>query len=145
MNYTNSSCTIFNQNVILQNVLIPPIVYHLNLNLKKYPKQIYHPVIDLKVKLLVKIVVNFEMQTIFSKRPILNVSQLLSTPLTTINETFFMKNKRATSQFFGTVTLTTQSGFYLLKFNKRNTENTRARCEMCLKLTVKTPERRQRP
>ena len=31
-------------------------------------------------------------------------------------------------------------GIYLLKVNNRNT---RARCEICSKLTIKTPERRQ--
>ena len=36
-------------------------------------------------------------------------------PLTTINKTFFMNNKRAISQLFGNVTLNTQSGFYLFK------------------------------
>ena len=30
-------------------------------------------------------------------------------------------------------------GIYLLKFNNRNTKK---RCEICLKLTIKTPERR---
>ena len=40
--------------------------------------------------------------------------------------------------------LTRQSGFYLFKVNNRNIKNTRARCEMCLKLTVSTPEQRQR-
>ena len=30
-------------------------------------------------------------------------------------------------------------GIYLLKFNNRNT---RTRCEICSKLTIKTPERR---
>ena len=41
------------------------------------------------------------------------------------------------------VTLTTQPEFQLFKFNNSNTKNTRAKCEMCLKLTVSTPERRQ--
>ena len=44
---------------------------------------------------------------------------------------------------FGTVALTTHPEFYLLKVNNRNTKNIRAICEMCLKLTVRTPERRQ--
>ena len=54
-----------------------------------------------------------------------------------------MNNKRAISWFFGTVTLTTQPEFYLFKVNNRSTKNTRARYEMCLKLTITTPERRQ--
>ena len=33
-----------------------------------------------------------------------------------------------------------QAGIYLLKVNNRNT---RTRCEICSKLTIKTPERRQ--
>ena len=32
------------------------------------------------------------------------------------------------------------AGNYMFKFNNRNT---RTRCEICLKLTIKTPERRQ--
>ena len=32
------------------------------------------------------------------------------------------------------------AGIYLLRIDKRNT---RARCEICSKLTIKTPERRQ--
>ena len=43
---------------------------------------------------------------------------------------------------FGTVALTTQPGFSLFQVN-RNTKNTRARYEMCVKLTVMTPEQRQ--
>ena len=39
--------------------------------------------------------------------------------------------------------LITQAVFYLFKFN-RNTKNIRVIREMCLKLTVRTPERRQR-
>ena len=65
--------------------------------------------------------------------------QGLNSPLTT----FFTNNKRTISRFFATVTPTTQLGFYLLKVNNRNTKNTRARCEMCLKIIVRTPERRQ--
>ena len=41
------------------------------------------------------------------------------------------------------MTFTTHSGFYQLKVNDRNTKNVKARCEMCLKLKVRTPERRQ--
>ena len=55
----------------------------------------------------------------------------------------FTNNTRAISRFFGTVTLTTQLGFYQFKVNNRNTNNTRARYEMCLKLTVMTAEQGQ--
>ena len=68
------------------------------------------------------------------------MSQVLSSPPTTINQTLLTNNKRAISQYFGTVALTTQPRFYLFKVNDRNTKNTRARCGMCLKLTVKTPD-----
>ena len=56
---------------------------------------------------------------------------------------FFTNNKRAISQRFGTVTLTNQSGIYLLNVNNRNTKNSRARYDMCLKLTARTSEPRQ--
>ena len=60
-----------------------------------------------------------------------------------INQTFFTNNKKAISRFFGAVTLSSYPGMYLFKVNNNNSKNTRARCEMCLKLTVKTPRRRQ--
>ena len=41
------------------------------------------------------------------------------------------------------VPLTTQPGFYLFQVNKRNTKNTKVRCELSLKLTVRIPERPQ--
>ena len=77
----------------------------LNLNEKKYPRQIQHPIKDLKTEVLVKIVVNFKLQTSFVKRSILDVSQVLSSPLTTINQTFFTNNKRAMGSFKRYVTL----------------------------------------
>ena len=60
---------------------------------------------------LVKIVIDFKLQTIYANRSILDVPQVLSSPLTTINQMFFTNNKRAISRFFGTVSLTTQPGF----------------------------------
>ena len=56
---------------------------------EKYSKQIQHTAIDLKMELLVKIVNDFKLQTNFAKRSILDVSQVLSSPLTAINQTFF--------------------------------------------------------
>ena len=53
---------------------------------------------------------------------------------------FFTNNKKL---YDGFLTLTTQPGFYLFKINNRNTKNTRERCEICLKLTVRKLERRQ--
>ena len=42
-------------------------------------------------------------------------------------------------QKFVTHMVTYPAGIYLLKVNNRNT---RTRCEICSKLTIKTPERR---
>ena len=95
------------------------------------------------MELRFKIVIEFKMQTMFAKSSILEVSQVLSLPLTTIHQIFFTNNKRVISRFFGRVAVSTQPGFYLFKFNNKNTKNTRVRCEMCLKLTVRTPERRK--
>ena len=78
----------------------------INVNLKKYPKQTQHPATDLKMELL--------------------LSQVLSSPLTTINQMFLTNNKRAISRFFGMVALNTLQRFYLFKVNNRNTKNTRA-------------------
>ena len=52
-----------------------------------------------------------------------------------------MNNKRAT--FFWNDGSTTEPGFYLFKVNNRSAKSTRAKYEMCLKLTVRTPERRE--
>ena len=59
----------------------------LNVNQKKYPKQIQHAVIDLKLEFLVKIVVYFNSS-------IIDVSQVLSSPLTTKNQTFLQTIKK---------------------------------------------------
>ena len=40
----------------------------LNVNLKKYQRQIQHPVIDVKMELLVKVVNDFKIETIFAKK-----------------------------------------------------------------------------
>ena len=63
------------------------------------------------MELPVKIVNDFKLQFIFAKRSVLDVLQVLSSLLTTINQTLFTKNKRAILRFFGTFTLTTQLGF----------------------------------
>ena len=49
------------------------------------------------MELLVKIVIDFKLKAIFAKRLILDVSQVLRLPLTTINQMFLTKNKRAIS------------------------------------------------
>ena len=71
------------------------------------------------------------------------MSHVLILPLTTINQMFLTNNKKTVSWFCGTMAFTTQTKFDLFKVNNRNTKHTRARCEICLKLTVKAPERRQ--
>ena len=40
----------------------------INVNLKKYPRQIQHPVTDLKMELLAKIVNDFTLLTVFAKK-----------------------------------------------------------------------------
>ena len=94
----------------------------LNVNFKKHPKQIQQLVKDLKMELFVNIIINFKLQTIFAKRSILDVPNVLSLPLTTTNQMFFTNNKNAISALFGTVTLTTQPRFYPFKVNRRNTK-----------------------
>ena len=56
---------------------------------------------------------------------------------------FLTNNNRAISRFLGTVALTNWPRFSLFKVNYRNTKNTRAGCEISLKLTLRTPERRR--
>ena len=60
---------------------------------EKYSGQIQHPIIGFKMELLVKIVNDFKLLAIFAKRSILDVSQVLNLPLTTINQTFFTNSK----------------------------------------------------
>ena len=53
-----------------------------------------HPVIDLNMKLLVKIVNDLKQESIFAKRSILDVSQVLSLPLTTFFTFFYVFYKQ---------------------------------------------------
>ena len=53
--------------------------------MKKYPRQIKHHRIDLKMELLTKIVNGFKLYTNFAKSSSLDVPQDLSSPLTIIN------------------------------------------------------------
>ena len=46
------------------------------------------------MELLVNIVIDLKLQTIFEKGSILDVSQALRSPLTTINQTFFKKQQK---------------------------------------------------
>ena len=52
-------------------------------------------------------------------------------------KSLFIKELVSTSHGF-LITIETPAGIYLLKVSNRNT---RARCEICSKLTIKTPER----
>ena len=56
-----------------------------------------------KMELLVKILIGFNCKLFCS---ILHVSQVLRSPLTSINQMFFTNSKIDTSRFFGMVTLT---------------------------------------
>ena len=56
---------------------------------------------------------------------------------------FYEQQDRIITRLFGAVTLTIWPGFYPFQVNNRITKNTRARCEMYLKLTGRTAERRQ--
>ena len=67
----------------------------LNVNQKKNTRQILHLIID-----LVKIMNECKLQPIFAKRFILDVSQVLSLPLTTINQAFSWTAKELYHRFF---------------------------------------------
>ena len=67
----------------------------LNVNQKKYTRQILHLIID-----LVKIMNKCKLQPIFAKRFILDVSQVLSLPLTTINQAFSWTAKELYHKLF---------------------------------------------
>ena len=47
------------------------------------------------MELIVKIIIDFQLQSIFAKTTVLDVSQALSSPLTTINQTFFYKQQES--------------------------------------------------
>ena len=106
-----------------------------NANLKNTRSRFSTPWQILKWSFLLKLLTNLNCK--------LFLWQVLSSPLTAINQMFLTNNKRVTSWFFGTVALTTQPISYLFKFNNRNTKNTSGGCEMCLELTVGAPEWRQ--
>ena len=68
------------------------------------------------------------------------MSQILSSPLTTIIQMFPINNKRTISRFSGTAAFFTEPRFYLFKVKNRNIKSSRSRCEMCLELTVRAPK-----
>ena len=78
-----------------------------NLNLEKYPRQIQQPTPDLKMELLVKIVNDFKLQSIFAKKHhfrCVTVSEFASD----CNKSMFLTSKkRAISRFFGMVAVIT--------------------------------------
>ena len=71
------------------------------------------------------------------------MSQVLSLPLTTFFLPFFYIYYEQQKNYITVFWNSTQLGFYLLKVNDKKTKTTRARYEMCLKIIVRTPERRQ--
>ena len=52
------------------------------------------------MELLVKIVIDFKLQAIFAKRFILDVSQVLRLPLTTINQIFLQRTKELYHNYY---------------------------------------------
>ena len=91
---------------------------------------------------LVKIVNDFKHETIFVKGSISDVSQVLSSPLTTFFMFFyvFYEQQKNYITVFGTVTATCQLRILPIRIYDRNIKNTRARCEMCLNTIIRTPE-----
>ena len=119
----------------------------LNVNLKKDPRQIQHPTKDFKIELLVKIVIDFKLQTIFAKKSILDVSKVLSSPLITIlfwlhGNACYQKKKSYVTFFLKLWLLLHSRDFTCSKLTVEALK-TRARCKTCLKLIVRTPERHQ--
>ena len=72
-----------------------------------------------------------------------NKYQFYFIPIFSILYQGWPRNSERTDNIFQSVFLPSQgtfpAGIYLLKVNNRNT---RTRCEICSKLTIKTPERR---
>ena len=79
----------------------------INVNLKKYARQIQHQVTNLKMELLVKIVNDCKLQIILAKKH--HVRCDTGSEFTSdYNESMLLANsKRPMSPFFGTVALTT--------------------------------------
>ena len=65
----------------------------INVNLEKYPRQSQYPVIDLKTELLPKLLTTLNGKLFSQKSTILDVSQVLSAPLTTTNKCFLRTAK----------------------------------------------------
>ena len=115
----------------------------INANLKKYPRQTQHPVIDLNMELLVKTLNDLTVNYFYKKIHFRCVTgSEFASDYNKSNVFYEHQNKGYFAVFWNSETYY-QPGFYLFKVNNRNTKSTRAGCEMCLKLTVRTPERRQ--
>ena len=72
----------------------------INVNLKKYTRQIQHHVTGVKMELLVRIVNDSKLKTIFAqKSTILDVSEVLSSPLTTMNQCFLRTTEKLYHRF----------------------------------------------
>ena len=101
---------------------------------KKYARQIQHTYQIWKWSFLSKLLTTVNCKLFLQKRVILDVSQVLSSPLTT--SMLFANNKTYITVFWngGSYYL---PRFYEFKVNNRNTKNTRASCEMCLELSVR--------
>ena len=69
-----------------------------------------------------------------------DVEHCVSAPQNFIRLNFYLKNSKKAFHFFRILFLENTADIYLLKVNSRDT---RTRCEICSKLTIKTPERRQ--
>ena len=74
--------------------------------------QIQHPLTDPKMELFAKLLTTLNFKLFSRKSIILDVSEVLSSSLSTINQMFLTENKRVISRFFGTVALTTWPRFY---------------------------------
>ena len=64
----------------------------INVNLKKYARQIQHHVTDLKMELFAKLLTTVNCELFLQKSTILDVTQILSLPHTTINQCFLRKD-----------------------------------------------------
>ena len=115
----------------------------INANLKKYPRQIQHPAIDLNMELLAQTLNDLTVNYFYKKIHFRCVtgSEFVS-DYNKSNVFYKHQNKGYVAAFWNGDSYY-QPGIYLFEVNNRNTKGTRARSEMCLTLTVRTPERRQ--
>ena len=72
----------------------------INVNLKKYPRQIHCHVTDLNWSFFSKLLTTVNCKLYSQKNTILDVSQVLSSPLTRINQCFLRTTKELYRRFF---------------------------------------------